>query len=829
VCRLEIRALPLLALALLPFAPALAQSPPLQAAWTVSLSASTDVPGAAVDPPLTIGTAVGASDGWQAGEDLLRLPTATVQYIRLVSYHSASEPGWERHAGSYGVDLHATLSPGGSTVWPAIRLVTDLGTSAAPARVTLSWSGLDALPSYIKLTLSDPDDVDGDGVRQYDMRARPSIPVAARADGAVKVFSLSIQATDTRAAASIAITGATVSPTSPTTALAKWTTNVPATSVVHYGTDANLSQQQTATGIGTLHSVELTGLTPATTYLARVESSADGLPTATSGTLQFATPPLLAWASAPVVESVQPNSAVISFSTNEPTSATVQYGTTTAYGSAVNDQAFATSHRVTVTGLTTGVTYHANVIASTADGRSISSTDLLFTTQAAVTRYQVGRKLVITDAANDNTGRITDQDARLRGRTVGEGKGIAYDAPRGLLYVARGNLLTEDGRDFGHRGIAVAKLQPLSRSANPSAPQAASAYTDTGLLVAPRNPDGSGGLGYAEGVVYDPGSDAVYVLAGAPGGTVSATPTVYRAPGGSAGGSPNGGNTSAESSALAPIFMVTNDAGPGGAPLGGTNRGLAVTTVQGVTWVYLAMGQHADVWSNRGGRWHREWASTLFPADDRANAPLPADSPAVCAVAVDPEGYSYWCVRGSGPMRLWVFPPGLSGPGQGFDDTALGGSSKGAARPLMISNPSVVAPAALSAPTSIWCLGAGPRRTLIVSCLGVGAAWPTVARLSVTADSSGRPTSATVVDAFGKGAPLSGQDPQLSTLAVRSWGLGGQKATRPAGPQGALVPICPTPDGSALWVNGYFAESPDAAPSPALVLVSAPTLPASSG
>jgi hypothetical protein len=66
-------------------------------------------------------------------------------------------------------------------------------------------------------------------------------------------------------------------------ATVRWTTDEPSTSVVEYGRTAALGSEVENTALVTDHSVELTGLQPATTYSFRV-NSADGAGNAASGT-----------------------------------------------------------------------------------------------------------------------------------------------------------------------------------------------------------------------------------------------------------------------------------------------------------------------------------------------------------------------------------------------------------------------------------------------------------------------------------------------------------------------------------------------------------------
>ena len=74
-------------------------------------------------------------------------------------------------------------------------------------------------------------------------------------------------------------------------------------------------------------------------------------------------------------------SATITWTTNNPASSQVQYGTTTAYGSSTTlDSTLVTSHSQVITGLAGGTTYHFRVQSRDSGGTLVSSADATFTT-----------------------------------------------------------------------------------------------------------------------------------------------------------------------------------------------------------------------------------------------------------------------------------------------------------------------------------------------------------------------------------------------------------------------------------------------------------------
>ncbi len=82
------------------------------------------------------------------------------------------------------------------------------------------------------------------------------------------------------------------------------------------------------------------------------------------------------------VSSVTSSSAVLTWTTDEPADTQVNYGTTTAYGaSSALDPALRTSHSVTLSGLSPGTAYHAQLESADAAGNLALSADVSFATQ----------------------------------------------------------------------------------------------------------------------------------------------------------------------------------------------------------------------------------------------------------------------------------------------------------------------------------------------------------------------------------------------------------------------------------------------------------------
>src|SRR5439155_18799928 len=85
--------------------------------------------------------------------------------------------------------------------------------------------------------------------------------------------------------------------------------------------------------------------------------------------------------SAVTVSSIGPDTATIAWTTDEPADSQVEYGLTTAYGSAsALDTSRVTAHAVTLNGLTAGTLYHYRVKSKDAAGNLAVSADAVFTT-----------------------------------------------------------------------------------------------------------------------------------------------------------------------------------------------------------------------------------------------------------------------------------------------------------------------------------------------------------------------------------------------------------------------------------------------------------------
>ncbi|MGI9101563.1 MAG: fibronectin type III domain-containing protein [Terriglobales bacterium] len=180
-----------------------------------------------------------------------------------------------------------------------------------------------------------------------------------------------------------------VQSTSGDTAFIMWSTNVPASAVVKYGTDPNrLDQTAEAPWGGTNHGVHLKGLQSGKTYYFTATSGqASGSGTSTSSQVsQFvagSTNQQAPWAAAsqfenstvPQVQITGADSATIMWNTNQASGSIVKYGTdpNNLSQTAQAPGPGSTNHSVTLTGLQPGKTYYYYVTSNDASGHSSSS------------------------------------------------------------------------------------------------------------------------------------------------------------------------------------------------------------------------------------------------------------------------------------------------------------------------------------------------------------------------------------------------------------------------------------------------------------------------
>lgn len=190
--------------------------------------------------------------------------------------------------------------------------------------------------------------------------------------------------------APVILTGPTVASKTDTTATIQWQTDEPAKGGAVYGMSDPPGTAAAEASFSTTHSMQLTGLTANTTYYVRVNATdLYGNGPTTSTVISFTTmptsdktPPVIV--TGPTVSSITQSSAVVEWTTDEPTTGGVIYGLTATPDQTVSDTVASATHRITLTGLSSETDYYFKVTATdTAGNGPVSATGTSFRTLAA--------------------------------------------------------------------------------------------------------------------------------------------------------------------------------------------------------------------------------------------------------------------------------------------------------------------------------------------------------------------------------------------------------------------------------------------------------------
>lgn len=175
----------------------------------------------------------------------------------------------------------------------------------------------------------------------------------------------------------LADTGATVA----------WTTDKQATSTLEYGTSLSYGTTLSNTNYNTNHSYNLSNLTKGTTYYLRLKNSDinNNVSTATLATLTTTDstdilPPTI---SSITVSPIYDNSAVVTWSTNEASTSTINYGLVSAtYTASSLNSALNLAHSQVLSSLTASTTYYFAITATDSNGNATTSVETSFATIA---------------------------------------------------------------------------------------------------------------------------------------------------------------------------------------------------------------------------------------------------------------------------------------------------------------------------------------------------------------------------------------------------------------------------------------------------------------
>lgn len=164
------------------------------------------------------------------------------------------------------------------------------------------------------------------------------------------------------------------------------------------------------------------------------------------------------------------NNANISWKTNGFANSTVEYGTTTGYGSTSTDDVMNTSHTIQLNGLSSVTVYHYRVISKMSDGRSVTGADATFKTVypsgTTVATKTAGTTVTgVTTKTVDGAQQVNLSSSTVQGTTQVSGNTVTVTNPgngwSSLQYT--GTKVTNDGTDITIDGIqgVVMKSDPV--------------------------------------------------------------------------------------------------------------------------------------------------------------------------------------------------------------------------------------------------------------------------------------------------------------------------------------------------------------------------------
>ncbi|HUY62656.1 MAG TPA: fibronectin type III domain-containing protein [Candidatus Paceibacterota bacterium] len=190
--------------------------------------------------------------------------------------------------------------------------------------------------------------------------------------------------------APFAISGVAVSGLSTSTATVSWTTNEQGSTQLEYGLTASYgSVSALSTALVDSHSVTLAGLTASTTYHFRAMSTDASSTLVTSDDTTFTTAAIPADTTPPVISgaavgNVASTSATVSWTTNEPSTSTVYFATTTpldlSTATTAADASLVTSHSLLLSSLTASTTYYYAIESKDAANNTATTSEASFTT-----------------------------------------------------------------------------------------------------------------------------------------------------------------------------------------------------------------------------------------------------------------------------------------------------------------------------------------------------------------------------------------------------------------------------------------------------------------
>ncbi|HCC22374.1 hypothetical protein A2480_04645 [Candidatus Uhrbacteria bacterium RIFOXYC2_FULL_47_19] len=353
--------------------------------WNTNENASSFIDyGLEVGPPYP--TNAGAAE-------LILAHSVTVSgLLPATTYHYRVRTGDASSNEALSADLTCTTSDG-AIVPPVISniRVTDIS-CVAPVSATVRWDTNEAAdskvdygpvvgPPYTNLASTPADllshiiTLTGLSTGQtYHYRVRSEDPTDLETASADNVFI-------TPSGSPPVISGISTSDITAGSATILWSTDVSSSSLVDYGPTVAYGSDQSNVSAVLAHSLVIPGLNACTTYHYRVRSG-HACATETVSVDQSFTTTALAM---PVISDLEvthigENSARVSWTTATPTSSTVDYGPTVAYGQVSSAPGLTLNHLVVISGLLPGTTYHFRARSEDTCNQGTATDDGTFST-----------------------------------------------------------------------------------------------------------------------------------------------------------------------------------------------------------------------------------------------------------------------------------------------------------------------------------------------------------------------------------------------------------------------------------------------------------------
>jgi hypothetical protein len=291
--------------------------------------------------------------------------------------------------------------------------------SASTLNSTLSTSHSVTLTGLTPGTTYDFDVVSANSAGTSSTSANATFATSAASGGGTPLKILYV------ASWSITTSGATIG----------WSTEVNSTTQVLYGTTPSFGlTSPLQTSLTNSHGVTLSGLNPGTTYYYAVQSTAPNGSSGTSSVYSFTTygvaEPQI---SAVAVSGITGTSATITWTTDQPSTALVNYGTTTGYGAySTLNSTLSTSQSVTLTGLAPGTTYDFDVVSTDSIGYTSSSANLTFTTTTTASGSAPVISAVTVSGISGTSATITWTTDQASSSLVNYGTTTGYGAASAL-------------------------------------------------------------------------------------------------------------------------------------------------------------------------------------------------------------------------------------------------------------------------------------------------------------------------------------------------------------------------------------------------------------